>query len=182
MTPTYSGLFIRPSSLKEYTPASRSSGMRSISIKSFGEQVSARSVFQRVGQSAGCAHRPRLPPVRRSCWKTGTDPIPPRKARHAQRPLPQRRRPPSFLAHSACILSPERRAQAHVLHQPSALRVVDRHLCAGMQHQMGIALLNDPRHAHILHQHGVHTHIGEQVETSRRSSSSHCLTSVLTVT
>ena len=54
--------------------------------------------------------------------------------------------------------------KAHLLHQPSALRVVDRHLCAGMQHQMGIALLNDPRHAHILHQHGVHAHIGEQVE------------------
>ena len=33
-----------------------------------------------------------------------------------------------------------------------------------MQHQMGIALLNDPRHAHILHQHGVHAHIREQVE------------------
>ena len=33
-----------------------------------------------------------------------------------------------------------------------------------MQHQMGIALLDDPHHAHILHQHGVHAHIGEQVK------------------
>ncbi len=72
--------------------------------------------------------------------------------------------------------------KAHLLHQSSALRIVDGHLRAGMQHQMGIALLNDPRHAHVLNQHGVHMHIGEQVQHIARSSVSHCLTSVLTVT
>ena len=130
-----------------------------------GEQVAARSVFQRVGQSAGLRASAAI--AAPSADHAGKQAL--TRYRHAKRAVRKGlylnadvRHPSQLIQRTFPCRNDARKA--HLLHQPSALRVVDRHLCAGMQHQMGIALLNDPHHAHILHQHGVHAHIGEQVE------------------
>ena len=54
--------------------------------------------------------------------------------------------------------------KSHVLHQLSALRIIDGHLRACMQHQLGIVFLNDPHCAHVLNKHCIHMDARKQIQ------------------
>ena len=54
--------------------------------------------------------------------------------------------------------------KAEIPEQPRSLRVIDRHLCAGMQRQLRKALSGDAHHAQILHDGSVHAGMNKQLE------------------
>ena len=187
ITPTYSGRFIRPSSLNEYTPASRSSGDLSINIKSFVEKpITARSVILANMEADRAARNvsrfPLRPPImleNRHCPETATHNAP---CANASTSTPVSAVFRSYLKRTLSGRSETRKT--HFLRESCALCIVDGHIHpAGVQHKLRKTHLRrfsprpcpEPVRRPHSHRPAAPTH-------HRRSSVSHCLTSVLTVT